>query len=164
MFQETHPQSREDIHILPLDGSTDPYPFLATSYNEQEAVFSPDGRFLAYASDETGRFEIYVQALSGDGGKIAISTDGGKWPRWSPKGDELFYRLGTAMMVVSVELEPSFRPGTPELLFDGPYAEEFDVFPDGEHFAMLSLPEVDLREITVVVNWSSELAQIVPVP
>ena len=164
VFQETHPQSREDIHILPLDGSTDPYPFLATSYNEQEAVFSPDGRFLAYASDETGRFEIYVQALSGDGGKIAISTDGGKWPRWSPKGDELFYRLGTAMMVVSVELEPSFRPGTPELLFDGPYAEEFDVFPDGEHFAMLSLPEVDLREITVVVNWFSELAQIVPVP
>ena len=95
---------------------------------------------------------------------MAISTDGGQWPRWSPKGNELFYRRGTEMMVVRVELEPSIRPGAPELLFDGPYMEWFDVFPDGEHFAMLSLPDVDLREITVVVNWSSELAQIVPVP
>lgn len=95
---------------------------------------------------------------------MPISTDGGRWPRWSPKGDELFYRRGTEMMVVPIELEPTFRPGSPELLFDGPYAEWFDVFPDGEHFAMLSLREVDLREITVVVNWSSELAKIVPVP
>ena len=95
---------------------------------------------------------------------MAISTDGGQWPRWSPNGDELFYRRGTAMMVVPVELEPPVRPGTPETLFDGPYMEWFDVFPDGEHFAMLSLPEVNLRAITVVVNWSSELTRILPAP
>ena len=163
-FNERHPENRYDIHILSLDGSADPYPFLATPADERDASFSPDGHFLAYVSNETGRDEVYVQPLSGEGGKVAISTDGGLWPRWSPKGDELFYRRGTAMMVVPIELEPSVRPGSPELLFNGPYAEWFDVFPDGEHFAMLSLPEVDLRAITVVLNWSSELAQIVPVP
>ena len=115
-----------------------------------------------YVSDETGRREVYVQPLSGEGGKVPISTDGGQWPRWSPKGDELFYRRGRAMMVVPVDLEPSFRPGTPELLFDGPYAEWFDVFPDGEHFAMLTIPQVDLKDITVVVNWAQELKRLVP--
>ena len=151
-FREGHPENRGDIYILPLDGSTDPYPFLATSDDEQDASFSPDGRFLAYVSDETGRFEVYVRPLSGEGGKVPISTDGGRRPRWSPQGDELFYRRGSAMMVVPVDLEPSFRPGTPELLFDGPYAELFDVFPDGEHFAMLTIPQVDLKDITVVVH------------
>jgi len=161
-FREEHPDNRGDIYILPLDGSTDPYPFLATSADERSARFSPDGRFLAYVSDETGRREVYVQPLSGEGGKVPISTDGGRSPRWSPKGDELFYRRGSAMMVVPVDLEPSFRPGTPELLFDGPYAGLFDVFPDGEHFAMLTIPQVDLKDITVVVNWAQELKRLVP--
>ena len=161
-FGETHPDNRGDIHILPLDG-TGPYPFLVTPADEGGASFSPDGRFLAYVSDETGQFEVYVQPLSGEGGKVVISTGGGRLPRWSPKGDELFYRRGTALMVVPVDLEPSFRPGSPELLFEGAYMG-FDVFPDGEYFAMLTLPEVDLSEITVVVNWSTELTQILPMP
>ena len=161
-FREVHPENRADIHILPLDGDTDPYPFLATPADERDARFSPDGRFLAYVSDETGRFEVYVQPLSGEGGREVISIDGGQWPRWSPQGDELFYRRGTAMMVVPVDLEPSFRAGTPELLFDGPYAQSFDVFPDGEHFAMVSIPQVELRDITVVVNWFAELERLVP--
>ena len=163
-FRAAHPDNRNDIHILPLDGSKDPYPFLTTPADEQEASFSPDGRFLAYVSDETRRYEVYVQPLSGEGGKVAISTDGGRWPRWSPQGNELFYRRGTEMMVVPIELEPSFRPEVPEALFDGSYMVPFDVFPDGEHFAMLTIPQVDLREITVVVNWSTELGQIVSVP
>ena len=162
-FREAHPVNRNDIHILPLDGSTDPYPFLATPANETNASFSPDGRFLAYVSDETGQFEVYVQPLSGEGGKVVISTGGGRRPRWSSKGDELFYRRGAALMVVPVELEPSFRPGSPVLLFERPDIGGLDVFPDGEHFAMVTIPQVDLREITVVVNWSTELAKILPV-
>ncbi len=94
---------------------------------------------------------------------MAISTGGGRRPRWSPKGDELFYRRGAALMVVPVDLEPSFRPAAPARLFEGAYIEGFDVFPDGEHFAMLTIPQVDLSEITVVVNWSTELTQILPV-
>ena len=108
-FNEEHPESRTDIHVLPLDGSADPYPFAATPADERDASFSPDGRFLAYVSDETGRLEVYVRPLSGEAGKVAISTNGGRWPRWSPKGDELFYRRGTAMMVVAVQLEPKRR-------------------------------------------------------
>ena len=67
------------------------------------------------------------------------------------------------MMVVPVTLEPSFRPGTPEPLFEGNYVGWFDVFPDGQHFVMITLADVDLRELEVVVNWSTELAELVPV-
>jgi len=112
----------------------------------------------------TGRFEVYVQLLSGEEGKVAISTDGGRWPSWSSQSDEIFYRRGTEMIVVPIELEPSVRHGTPEIPFDWPYAQSFDVFPDGEHFVMVTNRQVDLREITVVVNWSTELTQIPPVP
>ncbi len=161
VFNEDGPESL-DIHILPLDGSAPPYAFLATPANERDASFSPGGRFLAYVSDETGRDEIYVQPIATEGSKIAISTDGGQWPRWSPKGDELFYRRGSTMMVVPVQLEPSFRRGTPKPLFEGPYAEWFDVYPDGRHFSMLTTPQAELTEVGVVVNWSTELEQLVP--
>ena len=66
------------------------------------------------------------------------------------------------MVAVPVTLEPSFRPGTPEPLFSGNYARRFDVFPDGQHFAMITFTEVDLRELEVVVNWSTELEETVP--
>jgi len=138
------------------------HPFVATPANERDAAFSPDSRFLAYTSDETGREEIYVQALSGSGGKVPVSVDGGIWPRWSRSGDELFYMRGTTMMSVPVELEPTFRPGIPRVLFEGNYAEKFDVFPNGD-FAMITLADVDLRALELVVNWSSELAELVPV-
>ena len=117
--------------------------------------------FLAYSSDETGREEIYVQAISGEGGKLLVSVDGGIWPRWSPSGNKLFYRQGTVMMAVSVKLNPTFRPGIPRELFNGNYAERFDVFPDGD-FAMVTLADADLRELEVVVNWSEELKRLVP--
>lgn len=79
-------------------------PFLSTGANERAGQISPDGRFLAYVSDESGREEIYVSAISGDGGKTPISTSGGRSPRWSPRGDDLFYMRGSAMMRVSVQL------------------------------------------------------------
>ncbi|TDI35511.1 MAG: hypothetical protein E2P02_27800 [Acidobacteria bacterium] len=69
----------------------------------------------------TGRFEVYVQLLSGEEGKVAISTDGGRWPSWSSQSDEFFYRRGTEMIVVPIELEPSVRHGTPEIPFDWPF-------------------------------------------
>ena len=136
---------------------------VATRANERNASFSPDSQFLAYRSDETGPDEIYVRPLAGDGAKIAVSTGGGRMPRWSPSGNELFYMQDTTLMSVPIELEPPFRPGTPEPLFEGNYVGWFDVFPDGQHFAMITFPEVDLRQLEVVVNWSTELSELVPV-
>lgn len=77
--------------------------------------------------------------------------------------EELYYRQGTAVMAVPVELEPAFLPGIPRVLFDGDYAEQFDVFPNGD-FAMITLADIDLRELELVVNWSTELAELVPTP
>ena len=162
VFDENHPESSGDIYLMSLDGNNTSHAFATTSANEQEATFSPDSRFLAYVSNETGRDEIYVRPLSGDGGKTVVSTDGGRWPRWSPAGNELFYMQGTTMVAVPVTLEPSFRPGTPEPLFEGNYERGFDVFPDGRHFAMLTFAEADLRELEVVLNWSTELEEKVP--
>jgi len=161
-FDDEHPDRGFDIRIMSLDGNNTSYAFATTSANEREASFSPDSRFLAYVSDETGRDEIYVRPLSGDGGKTVVSTDGGRWPRWSPTGNELFYLEGTTMVAVPVTLEPSFRPGTPEPLFEGNYQGWFDVFPDGRHFAMITFAEADLRELEVIVNWSTELEEKVP--
>jgi len=145
-----------------LDGNNTSHAFATTSANERHASFSPDSRFLAYVSDETGRSEIYVRSLSGEGGKTVVSTNGGRWPRWSPSGNELFYLEGTTMVSVPVTLEPSFRPGTPEPLFEGNYQGWFDVFPDGRHFAMITFAKADLRELEVIVNWSTELEEKVP--
>ncbi len=161
-FDDEHPDRGFDILVMSLDGNNTSHAFATTSANELDASFSPDSRFLAYVSDETGRNEIYVRPLSGDGGKTVVSTNGGRWPRWSPNGNELFYMEGTTMVAVPVTLEPSFRPGTPEPLFEGNYQRFFDVFPDGRHFAMITFNEVDLRELEVVVNWSTELEEKVP--
>lgn len=162
VFDENHPETGWDLHVMQLESGNESFAFAATPANEQYGAFSPDGRFLAYSSDETGREEIYVRAISGEGGKVSVSIDGGTRPRWSTSGSEIFYMRGTTMISVPVELDPTFRPGTPEPLFDGNYAERFDVFPDGEHFLMITLADVDLRELEVVVNWSTELAELVP--
>ena len=91
----------------------------------------------------------------------AVSTAGGQWPRWSPSGNKLFYMEGTTMMAVPVTLEPSFRVSEkPKALFTGKYTTWFDVFPDGQHFAILTFTEADLRELTVVVNWSTEISRL----
>ena len=84
-------------------------------------------------------------------------------PRWSPKGGELFYLRGSTMMAVSVELEPTFRVGRPRPLFEGRYAEYYDITPDGKHFVMLTEEQAELTEMNVVLNWFEELRRRVPI-
>ena len=162
VVQESNPNTGDDLYLVSLDGAPTKRPFLSTGANERAGQISPDGRFLAYVSDESGREEIYVSAISGDGGKTPISTNGGRSPRWSPRGDELFYTRGSAMMRVSVQLEPSFRPGQPEVLFEGRYREAYDVTDDGQHFIMVTRAHPELTELNVVLNWSEELARLAP--
>jgi eukaryotic-like serine/threonine-protein kinase len=146
-------------------------PFLATAFNESAARFSPDGRYLAYLSDRTGRQELYVQPFPGPGEPRQVSTDGGTEPVWARNGRELFFKQGEKMMVVDVTLAPAFVASRPRLLFEGRYEVSFlvsgmrfyDVSPDGQRFLMVkSDTPTTPRQLHLVVNWFEELKRLVP--
>jgi len=146
-------------------------PFLRTPLNESVPRFSPDGHWLAYISDESGRFEVYVQPYPGPGGKYQISAEGGTEPVWNPNGRELFYRSGDKMMAVDITTQPGFAAGNPRMLFEGQYVPtpgtvpNYDVSPDGERFLMLKSTDREQAaptQINVVLNWFEELKQKVP--
>lgn len=140
-------------------------PLVKTRYNETAPRISPDGRWLAFASDESGRSEVYVQPFPGPGGKWQVSTEGGREPVWNPTGRELFFRVGRRLMAAQVTLKPGFSTGKPEALFEGPWLPtpvtfpNYDVSRDGQRFLMLKPAEQDggVRQIVVVQNWLEEL-------
>jgi Tol biopolymer transport system component len=148
-------------------------PFLETPFNEGNARFSPDGQWLAYVSNESGRPEIYVQPYPGPGGKWQVSTDGGTEPAWNRNGRELFYRNGNAMMTVDTTPQPNFTAGKPRVLFEGEYlatpfpqlGTDYDVPADGQRFLMVKEIEraQSTAQINVVLNWVEELKRRVPV-
>jgi serine/threonine-protein kinase len=164
VFTETNPETGADIWTLGLNDRK-ARPFLKTPSNEAGPGFSPDGHWLAYVSDESGRFEVYVQPYPGPGGKWQISTEGGTEPVWNPAGRELFYRSGNRMMAVPVTLQPSFSAGKPVTMFEGPWLPspsnvvDYDVSRDGQRFLMLKPADQDegARQIVVVQNWLEEL-------
>ena len=167
-FEEINPATGRDVWTLTI-GDKKAHPLLNTQFNETAPEFSPDGRWLAYASDESGRYEIYVQPYPGPGGKWQISTDGGTEPRWAHSG-EIFYRSGGKMMAVETKLKPTFSADKPKMLFEGSYLPtlqtmaNYDVTPDGQRFLMVKASEQDAsaRQINVVLNWFEELKQKVP--
>jgi eukaryotic-like serine/threonine-protein kinase len=177
-FIENNPTTGQDIWVLrvgdPSPGSGQArkaQPFLRTPFNETVPRFSPDGRWLAYVSNESGRNEIYVQPYPGPGGKWQISTEGGTEPAWNPNGRELFFRSGGKMMAVDIATQLSFSAGKPKALFEGPYLptpltnSNYDVSPDGQRFLMLKPVEQGQAapmQIVVVLNWFEELKQKVP--
>jgi serine/threonine-protein kinase len=160
-----------DIRMLRLaDPARGPQPFLRTPFNEESPMFSPDGRWLAYSSDEAGRKEVYVQPYPGPGGKVQISTDGGIEPLWNPNGRELFYRSGDRMMAVEIATEPAFSAGRPRVLFEGQYlispagTPNYDISSDGQRFLLVKPLEQQVQptQINVVLNWGEELKRRVP--
>ena len=168
-FSEVHPSTNGDIWMLPLEGEGKPEPFLQTPSSETGPVFSPDGQWLAYRSNESGRQEIYVQPFPETGAKWQISTEGGEEAVWAPSGKELFYRSGDRMMAVEITTEPTFTNGTPQLLFDGEYLRYgpravYDVTPDGQRFLMIkeSEEETTVTHLNVALNWFDELKRLVP--
>jgi eukaryotic-like serine/threonine-protein kinase len=168
-YMETNPATNADIWILRLSDRK-AQAFLRTSAYESAPQFSPDGRWLAYVSDESGRYEIYVQPFPEPGGKYQISTDGATEPVWNPNGRELFFRSGAKMMAVDITSQPNFSAGKPRMLFEGPYLSlqatipSYDISPDGRHFLMLKASEQTqaTTQINVVLNWFEELKQKVP--
>ena len=160
--------SGEDIYTLTLGPKATLQPLLQTSSNERSPAVSPDGRWLAYSSDETGRDEIYVQSFSGPGGKVQVSTEGGGNPVWARNGRELFYRSGDRMMAVDVTTGSSFSTSSPHLLFNGRFARahrdytNYDTSPDGKRFLMIQGQESDAPQLDVVLDWFTELALHAP--
>ena len=128
-------------------------------------MVSSDGRWLAYASDESGRREIYIQSLLGPGARTQVSSGGGTWPKWGPRGDELFYvdPGSKQMMAASVRSEPGLIVGAPEALF--PFestSNAFAVAPDGEHFVFTQRGSQaqPITQLRIVFNWLDELDRI----
>jgi serine/threonine-protein kinase len=167
-FIEVNPTTGSDIWVLRMNDRK-AQSFIKSQFSEGAPAFSPDGRWLTYISDESGRYEIYVQPYPGPGGKWQISTDGGTEPKWNPNGRELFYRNGDKMMVVDITTQPGFAAGKPRMLFEGRYerspvqSHNYDVSSDGQRFLMLKPTEqAATTQINVVLNWFEELKQRVP--
>jgi eukaryotic-like serine/threonine-protein kinase len=165
LFMETLPV--RDLFVLSLKDRK-AQPFDTGEVGANAPCFSPDGRWIAYTSNESGRMEVYVRPYPGPGGKWQISTEGGAEPMWNPKGRELFYRSGPKMMAVDYAEQPEFSAGKPKVLFEGPYVPsprslaDYDVSPDGQRFLMLKNAEQKPGEISVVLNWTEELKQKAP--
>jgi Tol biopolymer transport system component len=165
LFTDDNPTTGMDLWALPLGGV--PRKLLASRFNEQWARFSKDGRFITYASDESGTEEIYVADYPDMANRVVVSTGGGNWPVWSPDSRKVFYRRGNDVMAAPVETVPSLRAGAPHRLFTGPYAgvdgdRKFDVASDGR-FLMIERVNASIsQQLIVVQNWLGELQQRVP--
>jgi Tol biopolymer transport system component len=169
-FTEVGSATGYDLWVLRLSDRK-PQPFLQTPFNESVPRFSPDGHWLSYISNESGRYEVYVQPYPGPGGKWQISTEGGTEPVWNHNGRELFYRNGDKMMAVDIATQSGFAAGKPKLLFEGRYertpatSPNYDVSPDGQRFLMLKSDAQEAAaptQINVVLNWFEELKRRVP--
>jgi eukaryotic-like serine/threonine-protein kinase len=154
-----------DIWLLPLSGDRKPRPFLNGAFEEFSGRFSPDGRFLAYTSNESGRNEVYVQPFPDRSDKWQVSTRGGKDPQWGPDGREIFYlSLDGQMMTVPVVVNPTFDPGPPTALFGARFLAadlnrpHYAVTPEGTFILMIESSVHSLPSTTVVVNWMAGMA------
>ena len=163
----------QDLFVLSLPaGEPNAGSLLASEFSEFNGEISPNGRWLAYTSNESGTREIYVRPFPNvDDGRWQISTDGGFYPLWSRDGRELFYCLTGECWVVPVETEGDFRQGAPELLFRGEFffqtgGRTYDVSPDGKRFLMIKASATTVEgsqpDVVMVENWFEELKLIVP--
>jgi len=167
-FYEVNPQGGRDIWMLPLDGG-EPEPFLATPFNERSPRFSPDGKWLAYVSNESGRDEVYVVPYPGRQGKRTISTEGGREPVWSHDGRELFYRQGDRMLVVAIDHGPPFSAARPQVVFEGRYEvgvagnPDWDISPDSQRFLMIQRGDASApTRLHVILDWLDSLEGLSP--
>ena len=164
--------SESHLLALPLHGPHTPQPLLSGPGNRAAASYSPDGRWIAYVSDESGRSEVYVSAASGQGATWPISSAGGAEPVWARSGRELFYRAGRTMMAVPVQSGDAFSIGRAVTLFEGDFEHndgvqstlpDYDVSPDGLRFVMLQRtgPAAAAAPdgLHLVLNWFQDLAE-----
>jgi eukaryotic-like serine/threonine-protein kinase len=149
-----------DLMVLPLFGDRKPFPFLSTPFSEEGAVFSPDGKWVAYQSNESGRFEVYVRPFPGPGPAQPVSAAGGSSVRWRRDGKELYFLApDSTLMAASVTANGStFETGTPQALFRThavyfPNAQQYDVSRDGRFLIVTELESAPAEPIHVLLNW-----------
>jgi len=154
------------IWILPLSNDRKPFVFLEDPFMKDEPHFSPDGRWLAYYSNESGQAEVYVQPFPGPGERVRASTDGGSQPRWRKDGSELFYlALDGRLMAVAIKDGSAMELGVPKVLFQTPITaitrsiDQYAVTADGQRFVVLAPVGGDAPQspITVALNWTAGL-------
>jgi Tol biopolymer transport system component len=167
LCRKNDPKTSTDIWAVPLTGDRKPVPVVQTSFAEKDGQFSPDGKWIAYQSDESGRWEIYAQPFLGPGDKVPISTNGGGQVRWRRDGKELFYiGLDGRLMAVPVRFGPqTIEAGAPVALFATdlvpavPTADwqQYVVSPDGKQFLVSTIVEEAVTSpITVILNWKQQ--------
>ncbi len=152
------------VHAILADGSSEEMITVASGDAlVWGGTFSPNGRYVAYTSSESGRSEIWVTEFEGSGAKWQISTSGGEEPVWSPVSDEMFFSNGTKWYSVTYSLSPTPIFDAPELMFEGSYMQipgfGYDVTPDGKRFLLVKPVEEapQSTELNVVVNWFDEI-------
>jgi hypothetical protein len=155
--------------MLPLEGAGKaPKRFEPATPHWADAVVSPNGQWIAYASNESGERHVFVQPFSGSGAKRQVSIEGGALPAWQRDGKELFFVHGDDLMVAAVTIDGRFEAGRPRLLFKAPYwhtanVRNYDVAPDGQSFVMVKRERrFPPSEVVVVLNWTDELQRLVP--
>jgi Tol biopolymer transport system component len=175
LYHSIDPQTGYDIWVLPMEGDRKPFVFLKTNFDEKRGKFSPDGRWVAYMSNESGRYEIYVRPFSGNapgaatGGQWQVSTSGGISPRWRADGKELYYIApdGKLMATPITASGATIAPGTPVALFqtrvygggtDQNVGTSYDVSGDGR-FLIDTVLEDAASPITLLQNWTAGLKQ-----
>jgi len=162
-----------DIWVMPTTDGAEPETFLASPFSEEFPMFSPDGRWIAYVSNESGRGEVYVRSYPPGGGKWQVSDGGGGQPLWSGDGRELFYRTDDGVMVADIEVSgDTFRAGKPQTLVTGTFRggasglgmggygfPDYDVTRDGRRFVMFpqEIEQIRLGQVTLVTRWFDEL-------
>ena len=181
-FRQLNPDTGLDIVTLSVEGDEksgwkpgEPKFFVKSTFDETEPAFSPDGRWLAYASNESGSYEVYVRPFPGPGGKWQVSTGGGTYPKWSRNGKELFYRTAEEkIMVVTYTVSgDSFHADKPQLWSPGQFTDRgpgnynFDLHPDGKRFAVLKTPGTEsaaaVNKVSFVLNFFDEISRKVQI-
>jgi len=169
IYENEDPKTKYDLWILPMFGDKKPYPYLQTEFNEAHAQFSPDGKWVAYGSDEIGRTEVYVRPFPNvSGGKWQVSTGGGDQPSFRKDGKELYYIAPDGrLMAVDIRLGDSFDAGVPHPLFQtnvtpqplvGSDRNQYRPTADGQKFLVNTLPaEATYSGITIIFNWIGAL-------
>ena len=168
LYTVTSSKTSSEVWVLPMAGDPKPWPFLNSTFNGGSSAFSPDGHWVAYQYDESGRYEIYVRPFPGPGGQWQVSTAGGKDPRWRPDGKELYYIAPDSRLMAApiASSGTALQPGLPTALFQpriagggGPLSgtrQQYDVAPDGRFLINVNVEEGTAAPITVITNWQPE--------
>jgi dipeptidyl aminopeptidase/acylaminoacyl peptidase len=163
LFRSPDPKTGFDIWAVTMEGERKPFPVVRTNFDERDGQFSPDGRWIAFESNESGQYEIYVQPFPGPGGKVRVSRNGGAQVRWRQGARELFYiGLDARLMAVPIQIRnQTLETGDPVPLFfthiggalQARFRQQYMVSDDGQRFLMNNIEEAPISTMKLIVNW-----------